>query len=188
VWAVFGLHFSSNWFVYTLASWLPTYLSTTRGFSLSQMAFGSSLPFLAAFIGTTIAGSLIDRSTRTHNRERIRKLFVVPSFLGTASLLLTPLVHTHFQIVAVLCVSMFLHASGTPVQASNSMDLAPRRPGTLVGFQNCFANLAGITAPVITGYLVQSAGWSSVFWLSTVVGAFGVGGFLVFGKAQPVID
>jgi sugar phosphate permease len=95
---------------------------------------------------------------------------------------------TPVAIVAALSLSMFLHAAGTPVQASNSMDLAPRNTGTLVGFQNCFANLAGISAPVITGYLVQSTGWMSVFWLATAVGALGIGAFLLFGKAEPITD
>jgi MFS family permease len=188
VWSLFGLHFSSNWYVYVLASWLPTYLLSHRGFSLSAMAFGTSLPFLGAFIGTNLAGNLIDRLTNHSNRARIRKIFLVPSFLGTATLLLVPLAGTHVQIVAALCLSMFLHAFGTPVQASNSMDLAPRSTGTLVGFQNCFANLAGVSAPVITGYLVQSTGWLSVFWLSTAVGFAGIGAFMLFGKAGPIID
>lgn len=188
VWALFGLHFSSNWYVYILASWLPTYLLSHRGFSLSEMAFGSSLPFLSAFIGTTFAGTLIDRLTSGDNRARIRKLFLVASFLGTTTLLLVPAAETRVQIVALLCVSMFLHSAGTPVQASNSMDLAPRQTGKLVGFQNCFANIAGITAPVLTGYMVQSIGWSAVFWLSTVVSFLGISGFWLFGKAEPIIE
>ncbi len=188
VWALFGLHFSSNWYVYILASWLPTYLLRHRGFSLSQMAFGSSLPFLAAFIGTNIAGNLIDRFTTSTNRARVRKLFLIPSFLGTATLLAVPAADTPVAIVALLSVSMFLHAAGTPVQASNSMDLAPGHTGTLVGFQNCFANLAGISAPVLTGYMVESSGWSSVFWLCSAVGLIGIAGFLIFGKAEKIID
>jgi MFS transporter, ACS family, D-galactonate transporter len=188
VWSLFALHFSSNWYVYVLASWLPTYLLSHRGFSLSEMAFGTSLPFLGAFIGTNTAGNLIDRLTNQGNRARIRKLFLVPSFLGTATLLIVPVAATPVWIVAALFLSMFLHGFGTPVQASNSMDLAPRSTGTLVGFQNCFANLAGISAPVVTGYLVQSTGWLSVFWLTTAVGLAGIGGFMLFGKTEPIID
>jgi MFS family permease len=188
VWGVFGLHFSSNWFIYVLVSWLPTYLLSNRGFSLSQMAFGSSLPFLAAFLGTNIAGHLIDRLTRIDNRVGVRKLFLIPSLIGTSSLLAVPFMHTPVQIVAALSVAMFLHATSIPVQASNSIDLAPRHASTLVGFQNCFANLAGIAAPVITGYMVQSTGWLSAFLLTTVVGCIGVAGFLLFGKAEPILD
>lgn len=186
IWALFGLHFSSNWYVYVLASWLPTYLLTHRGFSLSQMAFGSALPFLAAFIGTNLSGNLIDRFTNAGNRARVRKWFLVPSFAGAVVLLLMPLMESRIQIVGMLCLSMFLHSAGTPVQASNSMDLAPKNTGKLVGFQNCFANIAGITAPVLTGYLVQSSGWDSVFWLCMVVGFVGIGGFMLYGQAEPI--
>jgi MFS family permease len=186
VWALFCLHFSSNWYVYVLASWLPTYLLSHRGFSLSQMAFGSSMPFLAAFIGTNLAGNLIDRFTTAQNRARVRKAFLIPSFLGTATLLIVPAVETQFDIVTVLCLSMLLHAAGTPVQASNAMDLAPGNTGTLVGFQNCFANIAGVTAPVITGHMVMTTGWTSVFWLSTAVGAAGITGFLLFGRSEQI--
>lgn len=188
VWALFFLHLSSNWYVYVLAAWLPTYLLSHRGFSLSQMAFGSSLPFLAGFIGTNLSGALIDRLTTAQNRARVRKAFLIPSFLGTAALVLVPAMETQIGIVAVLSLSMLLHAAGTPVQASNSMDLAPNNTGTLVGFQNCFANIAGITAPVITGYMVMSTGWTSVFWLTTAVGAAGVTGFLLFGRSEEITD
>ena len=188
VWSLFGLHLSSNWYVYVLASWLPTYLRTYRGFSMAEMAFGSSLPFLAAFLGTNLSGNLIDRFTRSDNRAAVRKAFLVPSFLGSAALLLVPIMQTPVQIVCALSLSMFLHSAGVPVQASNSMDVAPKNIGTLVGLQNCFANIAGVAAPVITGYLVQSTGWLSVFWLAAAVSFVGIGGFMLFGKAEPVTD
>jgi MFS family permease len=186
VWGVFGLHFSSNWYVYVLASWLPTYLQSNRGFSLSQMAVGSALPFVAAFLGTNVTGNLIDRFTHEGNRGRIRKLFLIPSFLGSAALLLMPLVEGRVEVVAVLCVSMFLHTAGVPVQASNSMDLAPHNTGTLVAYQNCFANIAGVVAPLITGYLVQYVGWSSVFWLCAGVSLVGISGFWVLGRSERI--
>src|SRR5262245_62916927 len=50
IYAVTILHFSFNWITYFLLSWLPTYLLAERHFSLSNMAVGSSLPFLSIVI------------------------------------------------------------------------------------------------------------------------------------------
>ena len=40
VWALFVLHFSSNWFFYFMITWLPTYLTTERHLSLPAVAAG----------------------------------------------------------------------------------------------------------------------------------------------------
>ena len=52
LWALLALHFSSNWFAYVMISWLPTYLTAARGFSLSSMAVGASLPYVSALLAT----------------------------------------------------------------------------------------------------------------------------------------
>lgn len=188
LWAVWVLHFSSNWFSYVMVTWLPTYLTMERKFALADMAVGSALPFLCALVGTNVFGALIDRLTRGRDRTRVRKLFLLPYVLSAGALLLVPLARDPVATVALLCVAMFLLTSVTPVYASSSLELAPRYAGTVVGMQSSFANLAGVLAPVIIGYLVKALGWSSAFWLTAAISGAGALAFLVFGKAEKLVD
>jgi MFS family permease len=188
LWAVMVLHFSSNWFSYVMITWLPTYLTEERHFSLSSMALGSSLPFLSALIGTNLFGNLIDRMSLRRDRTRVRKLFLLPYALAAAILLLLPLASTAPATVLLLCLAMALMTGATPVYASSSMELAPRYTGSVVALQNCFANMAGILAPVVIGYVVKASAWQTAFVVTALVSAAGILTFLVLGKAERQID
>jgi len=188
LWAVLALHFSSNWFSYVMITWLPTYLMVERHFSLSHMAMGSALPFLSALIGTNLFGSMIDHLTPGRNRTRVRKLFLLPYALAAVTLLLLPSASSPLLTVLLLCIAMALMTAATPVYASSSLDIAPRYAGTVVGIQNCVANLAGILAPVVIGYVAKTQGWSMAFWLTAAVSAAGALTYLSFGKAERLWD
>jgi len=188
VYALMSLHFSFNWIAYVLASWLPTYLLKERHFSLSSMAIGSSLPFLSILIAGNVFGLLIDRYTVRYDRTRVRKCFLLAFLLAGAVLSMVPAANSPTMIVMLLCLGGALASAAYPIIASGSLDIAPRYSGTVVGFQNCVANFAGILVPVVTGYAVKVSGWLAAFWiLASVCGA----GFLVyvcFGQSRRLLD
>ena len=76
----------------------------------------------------------------------------------------------------------------TPVYAASALQIAPRYAGTVVGIQSAIANLAGVLAPVVIGYLVKSFGWASAFWLTAAVSTCGIVVFLLFGKAERLVE
>ena len=153
-----------------------------------NMAVGASLPFVSALVGSNLFGSLIDRLTRGRNRTMVRKLFMLPYLLSALTLLAVPLAADPTATVGLLCIAMFLLTAATPVYASSSLDIAPRYAGTVVGMQNALANIAGVLAPVVIGYVVKSLGWSSAFWLTALVSVGGIVAYLVFGRAEKLID
>ena len=53
------------------------------------------------------------------------------------------------------------------------MFAGPRASGTWVGVQNALGNLSGIVGPIVTGIVVQRAGWDSAFVLTAAIAAFG---------------
>ena len=53
------------------------------------------------------------------------------------------------------------------------MFAGPRASGTWVGVQNAIGNLSGIIGPIITGIVVQRAGYNYAFVLTSVVAAAG---------------
>jgi sugar phosphate permease len=187
-WGLFALHFSSNWFAYVMISWLPTYLLTAKGFSLSSMALGAALPYICALLASNAFGVLIDRLSVGRNRTRVRKFFLIPYALSAVALLLVPQASTPRATVGMLCLAMAFLTAATPVYSSNSLDLAPRYAATVVGVQACIANFAGVLAPVAIGYVARSGGWTMAFALTAAITAAGIVAFAVLGTAERVID
>ncbi|MFS8082693.1 MAG: MFS transporter [Ginsengibacter sp.] len=184
VWGLLILHFSSNWFAYVLLSWLPVYLQQERHFSVTSTAFGAAIPFLAAFGGTSIFAVLIDKFSRHHSRTAARKIFLVFYLLGGIALLALPLARDAISIVGTLSISSFLMTAATPIYASGSLDLVPGLAAVLVGIQASFANLAGVLAPVVSGYLMKMYSWNAVFALTAGIGFVGAAAYLLFGRAE----
>jgi sugar phosphate permease len=188
VWALFLLHFSSNWFIYVLVSWLPTYLILAHHFSINGMAFGASLPFMAALAGTNLFAHMIDRISLKAGRTRVHQSFVALYALGSLFLLGACLISDRFLTVLLLSVAAFFVTAATPVYSSNSLYLAARYAGTLASMQNCFANFAGILAPIVTGYIARAFGWTVVFVVVALVTAIGITAFYTFGTTEPLFE
>jgi ACS family glucarate transporter-like MFS transporter len=91
-------------------------------------------------------------------------------------------------IVLLLCLSAALMTGATPVYASGGLNLVPRFAGSFVGVQNSIANLAGVLAPIVTGYLVATRGWNAAFICTAAVCLFGISTYLLLGKAERVLD
>jgi dipeptide/tripeptide permease len=51
----------------------------------------------------------------------------------------------------------------------------PRAAGTWIGAQNAIGNLSGIFGPIITGVIVDRAGYLSAFHLTAAIAAIGAG-------------
>ena len=49
----------------------------------------------------------------------------------------------------------------------------PRAAGTWIGAQNAIGNLSGIFGPIVTGIIVDRAGYLSAFHLTAVIAALG---------------
>jgi len=169
-----------------MISWLPAYLTSERHLSLPTMAVGSSLPFLGAWIGTNLFAQILDTAGHGKGRSRACKLLLIPYSASAMCLLAVPAATSAAAAVALLCGSMALLGSITPVFSSGSLDLTPRHAGAVASAQNAFANLAGIVAPVVVGYLVKTAGRPAAFTVTALLVAGGVACYALRGSAEQV--
>jgi MFS family permease len=186
VWAVFALHFSSNWYIYLLLTWLPTYMVRVRGFSGSLAAAGSALPFATALMAANFFAVAIAKLTLRRNRTAVRKRMLIVYLGGAVIFALLPRIGDPAAFTATLAISTGLITAATPVYAAGSLELAPKSAGMLAGMQQAFANLAGVIAPVVTGYLARGS-WSYVFIAAAVVCAAGALAYAIFGSAESIL-
>ena len=170
--------FCYMYFVYFCVTWLPSYLVEQRNLSLTSMGFYSFFAFGGMAAATVAGGWIADRMiSRGADSIRVRKLFTMAGLLIASTEVVGAV--TDFNSVA-LFVAVFsltgLGFAGANKWALTQSAIPPASVGRVLGIQNCAANIAGIAAPLITGWLKQTTG-------SYAAPLFAVWGFLLIGCA-----
>jgi MFS family permease len=101
-------------------------------------------------------------------------MMVVSQAAATAAILGLSVAHSPVAIALLLCVAGAASASlSLNLYAVGQMFSGPRAAGTWMGFQNSIGNASGIFGPILTGFIVQRAGYDSAFVLTAMVAALG---------------
>ena len=171
------VHALGNYCFYFLLAWLPLYLTKSRGFSITEMTLLATLgyavqgacalrlrPFLRLVDAVGPLRSAVpplddgrqpDARRGRHPRPRLTR--IARSTIGI-----------------LLCLAGAASASlSLNLYAVAQMFAGPRASGTWVGVQNSLGNLSGIFGPIVTGIIVDRAGYESAFILTAAVAAFG---------------
>lgn len=190
VWALAANYFFQNYSWYLYLTWLPGYLVMARGFSIMKMGIYGMLPYLGAFVATNLAGYVSDRLIPMVGVSRARKYIMYTAFGGSALFLYLGAMASTGEM-AVLWISLavsFLSMNFSSFWAL-PIDLGPKNAGLISGIMNTFGTMAGIIAPILTGFIVDSTG-SWVVALGVAAG-LSVAGILVcalFVSGQQVVD
>ena len=148
-----------NYNFYLFLTWLPGYLNTLH-LDLLQSGLFTAIPWLAATVSDLIVGGwLVDHLIRTgRDSTRVRQSILIGGLV--MALAVAGATRTSNPRVAIFWISIALCglAASAPVGWSIPGLIAP--PGStarVAGIMNFVANLPGVLAPVVTGYLVGSS-------------------------------
>lgn len=177
---------------YLLLTWLPSFLVNAQHYTLPQMAvMGALVPAFSA-IGCMISGLGSDRAVAAGMDEtRIRKAFMLGGMAVTGlSLAAATFAPDGAPVVACLSVTALCCGIMSPMSFTAGQMLAgPGAAARWMGLQNLVGNLAGIAAPMITGFVVAGTGSYRMAFLipavATLIGLFAWGPLT--GDLRPVI-
>ncbi len=187
---VVGL-FCGNYAWYFMLTWLPQYLLTERGYSTRLMALTGWLPFCATAAGAMFGGWLSDRFiARGADPTLVRKTFAVSGLAGSAVLLL-PAVAVADQVLAMslLVAAGFVYGLFSSHLWAITQTLAGvAAAAKWTGSQNGVGNLAGVIAPVVTGYIVERTGqfYLAFVCVCVILVAGALAYLLIVRKIEPV--
>ena len=176
LWSMSIVHSLGNYCFYFLLAWLPLYLTKSRGFSITEMTLLATLGYAVQGACAFAYGHFSDWWTRSGRSEAaIRRWMMVSSqTLAAASILVLAFAHSAVEIGILLCLAGAASASlSMNLYAVAQMFAGPRASGTWVGVQNSFGNLSGIFGPIITGIIVDRAGYEIAFIITAAIAAFG---------------
>ncbi|MGF7034895.1 ACS family glucarate transporter-like MFS transporter [Paenibacillus mucilaginosus] len=144
---------------YFFLTWFPVYLVKERGMSILQAGFVASLPALCGFVGGVLGGILSDFLLRKgYSLTIARKVPIVAGMLMSTSMIACNYIGTDWLVVTVMGLAFFGKGLGALGWAVVS-DTSPKEmAGVSGGLFNTFGNIAGITTPIIIGYIVQGTG------------------------------
>lgn len=163
VWAM-SLGFACQGYViYFFITWYPTYLVKERGFTLLQLGFYGILPGLAGLVGSWLGGWISDRIAASHyGLDFARKTCIVVGMALSSTIGVAGIVTQAWLALLLLSVAFFGVSVATSSILALPADVSARGErsvaGTVAGFQNCVANLAGIASPAVIGFLKDATG------------------------------
>jgi len=144
---------------YFFLTWFPVYLVQERHMTILKAGFVASLPAIAGFLGGVFGGWLSDRLAKSgYSLSVSRKVPIVIGMLLSMSMIACNYIETDMLVVAVMSLAFFGKGVGALGWAVVS-DTSPKEAGGLSGaLFNTFGNTAGITTPIVIGYIVQGTG------------------------------
>ena len=144
---------------YFFVTWFPVYLVQARHMSILKGGFAVALPALCGSVGGVLGGLFSDALLRRgHSLTFARKVPIVAGMLLSVTMIVCNFTHLQSVVMFVMSLAFFgkgFGALGWTVIA----DASPKEYiGLNGGLFNLFGNAAGITTPIVIGYLVQKTG------------------------------
>jgi ACS family D-galactonate transporter-like MFS transporter len=179
IFTAFGL-FCANYFWYFLLTWLPPYLEQARHFSKTRMAFFGSLAYFLIALSSVTAGRISDALiARGATPNRVRKSFAGAGLALSTMIVSVAAVRDERLAMGLLMLTCLCYGLYTSNCYAITQTLAgPRAAGTWTSLQNGFANLAGVAAPWLTGWVVQQTGHFYLAFL--LAGGFALAGAILY--------
>jgi ACS family hexuronate transporter-like MFS transporter len=180
--------FGYAWVLYTFLTWFPIYLVEQQGVDIKGLGFAGAVPWVFGVAGLIVGGVVTDRlGVRTGRPARARRLVIVGGLLVTAVLFSAiSLVNTAGAAVALMAAVVFmLYITGAQYFAIIADVVPSQRLGGVMGFVHAIANLAGILAPAVVGFMVNDTGsWAATFVVSGAICVVGALTMAIFGRAR----
>jgi MFS family permease len=180
-----------NYVFYLLLTWLPSYLSSALHIDLLHSFLYTGLPWLFAtatdlFLGGMLVDALVSRGW---NAPLVRKVVLVGGTACGLGILGATYAHTAVQALIWISISIGGLSAAAPVGWSIPALIAPRASvGKVGGIVNFVCQVSGITAQILTGYIVRAThSYALAFGISAVYLLFGIAGYLVLlGRIEPM--
>jgi ACS family glucarate transporter-like MFS transporter len=144
---------------YFFLTWFPVYLIQARHMSILRGGFAAALPALCGSIGGVLGGLCSDALLRRgHSLTFARKTPIIAGMLLSVTMIACN--YTNVQAMVMFLMSLAFFGKG--FGALGWTVIADTSPKELIGLNgglfNLFGNMAGITTPIVIGYMVKKTG------------------------------
>ena len=145
-----------TWF---FISWFPIYLAEARHMSIMKVGFAAAVPALCGGFGGVLGGAVSDKLLHAgRSLSFARKAPIMAGMLLSVTMIGCNYAHTQTIMLLLMSISFFGKGFGALGWTVIS-DTSPKQMAGLNGaLFNLIGNMAGITTPIIIGYIRQKTG------------------------------
>ena len=151
--------FCFDYFWYLMLTWLPDYLYEARHMNIMKAGFFAAIPYAVFGICEPLGGWIADGLVRRGWNETLTRKSLL-SFGFMFGLLIIPAAFAQSARTAIILI-VFAGLVGLSTSSLLVIVQAcapPDEVGVWTGFQNFAGNIGGVTAPLITGFLIARTG------------------------------
>ncbi len=159
-WGVCAGHFSIIYLLYFMLTWLPFYLIRERHLSMESMVKIATVYYLTDALSAVATGWVADYAIRRgHSPTVTRKsAMAVGHVIAALALLSCAVANSHWYLLSLVIIGIGEGIAGSGPFAFSQTLAGPHATGKWSGLQNSFANVSGVIAPALTGFLVDRTG------------------------------
>jgi len=153
-------YFAFGYMLFFATLWLPGYFLSQHGLNLKSVGWYLTIPWLVGAVFLKAGGVISDWLYKKTGSSRIARSHVIWSSQLLAAVCFVALGFTSSLGASIILLSLGLGFGLMPQPAffSINIDVAKERAGSAQGITSSCLSLAGIIAPVLTGWLVDLTG------------------------------
>jgi len=153
-------YFAFGYMLFFATLWLPGYFLSQHGLNLKTVGWYLTIPWLVGAIFLKAGGILSDYLYKKTGRNRLARSHLIWTSQLLAAICFVILSFTHSLGLSIFFLSLGLGFGLMPQPAffSINIDVAKERAGSAQGITSGCLSLAGIIAPLMTGWLIDLTG------------------------------
>ena len=174
VWTGAISFFCTNYLFYLFMTWLPTYFVRGLGLQLTQSAIYTMMPYMVAILTYPIGGYLADKAAAKFGHNFGRKIIPIIGMTAAGILLIMgSRAENALNVVALISASNGILCLTMGGYYSMPMVFSRKNAGKITGLWATFATIGGITAPLLTGVVVDAYGYNTALYLGAGISILG---------------
>lgn len=183
-------YFSTYILVVWFSVWLPIYLLESINMTATQMGLAVMIIGIASTIIYIGVSSLSDYLFKKNQNWRLSRVYVVgiAMVVGVLAMFSVVIFQNPIWVIIAMMLAKGLTYAILPIGPTIMINEVPERGGLMTSILTSSGNLAGIIAPVVTGFIISLAGGNellgynlSILVISAVILVFSLL-FLIFVK------
>lgn len=181
MWAMIVLHFCGSYGLYFLIAWLPLWLVRVKGFDIGNMAIITAMVYLVQALSGWAAAAITDRMISAGaDASLVRSRLLLLCFAVAAAALIALSVSdgTPMLITLLIIASIGFGPAPNLLFTAGQTLAGPGSAGRWMGVQSGIGNLSGVVGPVITGMIVDAAGYPPAFILTAIIIGIGAAAYV----------
>lgn len=169
---ILSVQCTQNFLNFLLMSWVPIYLIHELHIDVLHSGSGTAGCYVLGAVGAIILGRVLESVVfRGNSAPSHRRYIVAFCILGSSVIGVLPFFHSEFAILVILSLSLcfLIAANGANTAMLTDMLEDGSKIGSVTGVTLTCSNAIGLTAPIVTGYIVSYTGSFNAAWYACAV-------------------